>query len=255
MSHGYMPGPNQENSEVSVSDGQAIAGAAIGILVLNLRYPYLPGNVANASTYNFPVLYKVLKNAGLPEIFNADPALLDMVIKGGKELEQQGARAIVGACGYFANYQKKAAIALNVPTFLSSLIQIPIIKQSLKPDQKIGVICANRDSLTPDTVSQCGVDDLSTITVIGAQDLPEFQNIIKCTGHFNSAKLERELVDLAKHFVNDSPDIGAILLECSDMPPYAWSIQNATKRPVFDFITMINWIYNAIVRRPFHGFM
>lgn len=255
MTYGYTPDFGQVDADVRVLDGQHVAGNAIGILVLTLSYPYLPGNVANATTYQFPVLFKVLPDTTIPQILAADPSLLDKVIEGGRELERQGVRAIVGACGYFANYQKKAAAALNVPTFLSSVVQIPAIHQSLKPGQKVGVLCADRASLTSDTLSQCGVDDLSGLVVYGAQDLPEFRNILECTGHFNSRKLEQELVGRAKQMVGENPEIGAILLECSDMPPFAWAIQNATRLPVFDYISLINWVYGAVVRRPFAGFL
>ena len=85
--------------------------------------------------------------------------------------------------------------------------------------------------------------------------MPEFRNILQCTGHFNSYKIKQELVGLAKKFVSDNPDIGAILLECSDMPPYAWAIQNAVRLPVLDFISLINWVYNVVVRHPFSGFV
>ena len=221
--------------------------------MLDLWYPYLPGNVANASTYNFPVQYKILRGSTIPQILSADPTLLDLIVEGGRELEKQGARAIVGACGYFGNYQKEAAAILDVPVFLSSVLQIPIIRRGLKPNQKVGIICAVADSLTPKLLSQCGIDDLSNIVIAGAQDLPEFQNILQCTGSFNSHEIEQQLVELAKQLVSNNPDIGAILLECSDMPPYAWAIQNAVRLPVLDFITLINWVYNTVVRRPFAG--
>jgi hypothetical protein len=250
-----MPGPGQVDANITIPDGQHMTGNAVGILVLTLAYPLLPGNVANASSYNFPVLFKVLAGTSIPQILRADTALLDSVIEGGRELERQGVRAIVGACGYFANYQKAAAAALNVPTFLSSIVQIPIIRQALKPRQKVGVICADHASLTPDTLGQCGVDDLSSLVIWGAQDLPEFRNILECTGHLNSHKLERELVGLVRNMVAENPEIGAILLECSDMPPYSWAVQNATGLPVFDYITLINWVHGAVVRRPLAGFM
>ena len=253
MVYGFMPGPEQVNTQTSIPKGQAIAGNAIGILVLDLWYPYLPGNVANASTYNFPVQYKILRGSTIPQILSADPTLLDLIVEGGRELEKQGARAIIGACGYFGNYQKEAAAILDVPVFLSSVLQIPIIRRGLKPNQKVGVICAVADSLTPKLLSQCGIDDLSNIVIAGAQDLPEFQNILQCTGSFNSYEIEQQLVELVKQLVNNNPDMGAILLECSDMPPYAWAVQNAVRLPVFDFITLINWVYNAVVRRPFAG--
>jgi len=255
MVYGFMPGPEQVDVRVSVPKGQAVAGSAIGILVLDLWYPYLPGNIANASTFSFPVLYKILEGSTGTQILTGDPALLDMIIDGGRELEKQGVRAIIGACGYFGHFQKEAAAILDVPVYLSSVLQIPIIKRGLKPNQKVGVICASADSLTPRLLSQCGVYDSSDIVIAGAQDLPEFQKILQCTGSFNSSKIERQLVGLAKKFVIDNQDIGAILLECSDMPPYAWAIQNAVKLPVFDYITLINWVYNAVVRRHFAGFM
>ena len=255
MTYAYLPGPEQPDTDIQMLKGQAVAGYAIGILVLDLWYPYMPGNVANASTYNFPVLFKILKGSTIPQILKADPSLLDLIVEGGKELEQQGVRAIIGSCGYFGHFQKETSKRLSVPTFLSSILQAPIIMRGLKPEQKIGIICGSAPHLKPSLLTQCGIDDLSRIVIVGAQDLPEFRNILQCTGHFNSYKIKQELVGLAKKFVSDNPDIGAIMLECSDMPPYAWAIQNAVRLPVFDFISLINWIYNAVVRRPFAGFV
>ncbi len=255
MVYGFMPGPEQVNTQISMPKGQLTAGNAIGILVINDWYPYLPGDVVNGSTYNFPVHYKILEEITVERMLRADPALLDLVIEGGKELQKQGVRAIVGACGYFGNYQKEVAATLDIPVFITSLLQAPIIRQGLKPDQKVGIMCAHADSLTPSLLSQCGVDDISDIVIVGAQDLPEFQNVVYSTGHFNGYKLQQELAGLAKQFVSDNPDIGAILLECSAFPPFAWAIQNAVKLPVFDFSTLINWVYNAVVRRPFSGFI
>ena len=252
MDDPYLIGPNQPDRDIHVSKGNVIGGHAIGILVLDLWYPIFPGNVANACTFNFPVLYKVLEGAGV-EILNADPDILTKVIEGGKELEEQGVRAIIGSCGYFGFYQKEAASALNVPVFLSSLLQIPLILQSLKPNQKVGILCAVAESLTPKILNACGITDNSRIVIAGAQDLPEFKNIIQGTGHLKSLKLESQLVNLAKQLVKENPQIASILLECSDMPPYARTIQNAVKLPVYDFITLINWVYNAVVRPYFVG--
>jgi hypothetical protein len=255
MSYAYLVGSEQPDITIKMNEHQAIAGTVIGILVLDLWYPYMPGNVANASTYSFPVQYKILKGSTIPQILNADPSLLDMIVEGGRELVKQGSRAIIGACGYFANYQKKASEILDVPVYLSSVLQVPTIRRGLKKDQKVGIICGVKESLTPILLSQCGVDDVSDIVIKGAQDLPEFRNIINCTGQFNSKKIEQELVGLANDMVKRYPEIGAILLECSDMPPYAWAIQNSVKLPVFDFFTLINWVQAAVVRRPFHGFI
>lgn len=248
-----------DQEEVFVPKGQVIGGAAIGIIVMGgVWYPYVPGNVANATTYSFPVHYKCIKGGFTKKMVSPkpDPTILQQTIVAGKELEQQGCRAIVGACGYFANYLPEVAAALNVPTFLSSLMQVPIVVRALKPGQKVGIICANGDVLSSaPALKNCGVDDPSTVVIAGAQGLPQMQNVLQNTGHLNNAKFEQELVDLSKQLVSENPDIGAILLECSDIPPYAWAIQKAVRLPVFDFTTLINWVYNAVVRRPFAGYI
>ncbi len=239
--------------DLSCPKGQAVAGHPIGILVLDLGYPLLPGNVANASTYRFPVRYRVLKGTTTWQIFAHDPALLDMILTEGRELEKEGVRAIVGACGYFGYYQREAAAKLKVPIFLSSLLQLNMIRLALQPGRKIGVLCAEEKSLSVEVLNACGIADARDLVIVGAQELPEFKNILHCTCHFNPATMERELVDLARKLTLDHPEVQALLLECSDMPPFAQSIQRATGLPVFDFITMINWIHSALVQCSYDG--
>lgn len=49
--------------------------------------------------------------------------------------------------------------------------------------------------------------------------------------------------------------MGSVLLECSDLPPYAHAVQRALELPVFDFITMINHVHTSLVQTPYKGFM
>lgn len=251
----FMPGPQYPGTKLLFHEGRTLAGHAIGILVLDLSYPALPGNVQNATTFHFPVLYHILEGTTFKQLSSADPALLEVIIEGARELERQGVRAIVGACGYFANYQDQVAKELHVPVFLSSLLQIPIIKCGLRAHQKVGIICGDKNALTADLLKQCGVSEPSDLVIAGAQDLPEFRNLFHGHGHFNNAKIQQELVDLAYELLHDNTDIGAILLECSDMPPYACGIQNALELPVFDYVTLINWVYSGVVKYTFSGFM
>jgi len=250
--HGY------DKEEVHIPKGQVVGGYAIGIVCLgDVWYPLSPGTIENASTFDFPVYIKPIPVSIKIVSSKADPDILKHTIEAGKELvEKLGCRAIVGACGYFANYQEKVADALDVPVFLSSLMQVPMVIRALKPGQKVGIICANEDALSAaPALKQCGVDDLSRIVIAGAQDTSQIQNLFKATGRMNNAKRGQELADVAKRMVSGHPDVGAIVLEGSDFPPYAWEIQKAVRLPVFDFTTMINWVYNAVVRRPFAGFI
>ena len=254
----YTYGYEHDDAEVYAKEGQVIAGAAVGIIVIGQNcYPLVPGNVANATTFGFPVYYRPLRGGFVDKIvaIKPDPAVLEEIITAGRELEQQGCRAIVGACGYFANYLPEVAAALNIPCFLSSLMQVPTISRALKPNQKIGVLCANGQIMSSaPALDNCGVDR-SRIVIAGCEGLSEMQNVLKNTGHLNNRRFEQQTVSVAKQLVADNPDIGALLLECSDMPPYACAIQKAIRLPVFDFTSMINWVYGAVVRRRFAGYM
>ena len=64
-------------------------------------------------------------------------------------------------------------------------------------------------------------------------------------------KCRQEIVSVAKKLVLSAPEIGAIVLECTNMPPFAEDIQNSIGLPVFDVVTMINYVYSSINQRLF----
>ena len=255
MNYAQLPSPHQPDTEIVMPEGQSIGGYSVGIIVINVNYPLMPGNVANASTYSFPVLIRVLEEATVDMILAGDPRLEAMIIEAGHELSQKGVRAIVGACGAFANYQKAAVEAFRVPTYMSILTQLPFILQSIRADQKVGVVAASESSLTPHILEECGIQEPERLLVLGAQDLPEFQKLLKCTGRFNSHTLEGELLDLVRDFVEAHPELGALVIQCSDLPPYSWTIQNAVQLPVYDMPMLIEWLHRCVVRVPFQGYI
>jgi hypothetical protein len=161
---------------------------------------------------------------------------------------------MVGACGYFANYQREVAAALNIPVFLSSLLQVPMIYRALKPEQQVGILVANAKAVNQTMLEACGITSDIPIAYLGMEDQPEFRNILEYGGQFHYDRFEAEVVSRAQQLVAGNPNVGAILLECSDLPPFAWSVQRAVKLPVFDFISMINWIYHGVVQRVYGGF-
>jgi hypothetical protein len=254
MDYGYLGKGDMSGRHYTIPRGQYIAGHSIGIIHLEVWYPLLPGNVVNATTFKFPVRYMQLKGGTQDKIHHADPTLLDAIIQAGRGLEQEGVRAIAGACGYLGNYQDAVAAALDVPVYLSSLIQVPMIHRGLKPGQRIGILCADGPALTPSILKACGVTKDIPMTVVGLENKPEFSKITYSRGEFDFDRIEQEVVESAVDLVRTHADTGAILLECSDLPPFAWAVQRAVRLPVFDFVTMINWIHSAVVQRPYEGF-
>ncbi|WP_425387674.1 aspartate/glutamate racemase family protein [Aneurinibacillus terranovensis] len=253
--YGYI-GAETKKKAFTQKRGQYVTGYSVGILYLDeCWYPVLPGNVANLSTYDFPVRLKVVPNCDTSRLLAGDPLLLDSVIKAAKEFEEEGARAISAACGFFGNFQDKVAAAVDIPVYLSSVVQVPWIKTGLKPHQKIGMLTAYAQGMTSNLFESCGIYDPSICIVKDLSTLTEFSAIIENRGSFENEKVKKEVVEAAVSMVDENPDIGAILLECSDLPPYASEIQRTIKLPVYDFITMIKWIHYATSQKPYYGFI
>jgi Asp/Glu/hydantoin racemase len=243
-------------SVIRQKPGQMIGGHSVGIIVLNVGYPLIPGNAANATTYPFPVRYEVVEGADIPSLLAGDRSLLAPSLRAAEKLVGDGCRAIVGACGYFAKFQQEMAQALPVPVFMSSLCQVPMIVGSLRASEQLGVVCASKPALDDATLASAGISPGAPVVVYGMEESDEFRtSILEGKGWMDNAKVEAEVVEMAVRLARENPRVKALLLECSDMPPYAMAVQEATGLPVWDFITLIDWIHNGVVKRAFTGFI
>ena len=231
-------------------------GHAVGIILVDVRTPFIPGDVGNASTYPFPVVYRTVPEVTLERLIEqGDKSLTDNVINTARELENMGVRAIASDCGYMIHFQAEVAAAVSVPVIMSSLIQLPMLERSIGPERKIGVICANKPRLTNDMLALAGLRDPSRVVIRGMQDSAAFRSpILDEEPLLDDELIEKDITDTARELVAAHPEVGPILLECSNMPPYAHAIQRATGRPVFDFTTLIGVYFAAAFRRPFAGF-
>lgn len=253
--YGYLDDSNN-SVKVKMIKGQNIAGFPIGILYIDdVWYPMMPGNIVNGYTFDFPVRLMAVDGLDIPRLFRAEDSVLVDLIRAGKKLENEGVRAISAACGFFGNYQKQLAEALDVPVAVSSLVQIPWIATVIKPSAKIGVLTADQSSLTEKLLKNCGVTNLNQLIIRDLRNAPEFSCILEGRGEFENGKVREEVVEAALSIVNENDNVGAILLECSDMPPYASDVQRAVKLPVFDFTTLIKWLHSSVTQKPYCGFI
>ena len=62
--------------------------------------------------------------------------------------------------------------------------------------------------------------------------------------------MEQETIETALELTKKDPKIKALLLECSVLPPYG-KVQQATGLPVFDFITMIDYVHSSLVKKDY----
>lgn len=239
-----------------VKGGQNLYGQAIGILMLEARFPRIPGDIGNATTWNFPVVYRIVKGASPARVVKeVDPELLEPFIEAAQDLEKVGVKAITTGCGFLAIFQEEIANAVNVPLFTSSLMQVPLVYRMLRNNQKVGIITIDSSSLTRKHLACVGADSVPTV-IMGTEDEEEFSRVLlrnELTLHVEKAR--NDLITVARRLISQHPEVGAIVLECTNMPPYAKSIQEEVNLPVFDIYTLINMVYSAVVRKDFAGFM
>ena len=115
------------------------------------------------------------------------------------------------------------------------------------------MLTASIDSITDSLLESCGIQNKELFAIKGLGHLPHFSAIIENRGEFDNTAVKQEVVSSALELYSENPDIGAILLECSDMPPYASLIQQELQLPVFDFITLIRWLHCATTQKPYSG--
>ncbi|QDI74374.1 MULTISPECIES: aspartate/glutamate racemase family protein [Leisingera] len=235
--------------------GQNICGVSIGVLALESYFPKPPGHIKNPSSLPFTTLYEMLDGITVPKLLaNPTGEMKDRLIEAAKRLEAKGVRAITGSCGFLAVFQKEIAAAVNVPVFVSSLIQVPLAHQMT--GRKVGVITASAASLTEAHLRGVGAEN-TPVAVQGLDDAEEFSTVILRNERtaMDLAKVETELLAAARGMIARNPEIGPIVLECTDLPPYAHALQAALNRPVFDIITLSEMVHRAALRMPFQGFI
>ena len=248
--------------EVTGWKGQYVYGATVGILQLPANIPMLPGDMGNPTTFNFPVIYELIEDIDpfwvLAE--KPHPVVMEKTIEACKRLTMQGVKSIIGNCGFFANYQPEVAASLDpgVQFFPSSLNQVPMLLTSVGSNKKVGILTASKKLLMPSpALKNVGVTDeaMKRLVVYGNEDGEQMKRITGETGAFNPKALEKELVELTKTMMKEHPDVGAVVLECTEFPPYAHAIQGVCRRSVWDFTTMANFMHAGAMRAPFTGWM
>ena len=232
--------------------GKALYGAPLGILMLEARFPRIPGDMGNATTWPFPVLYRVVRGAS-PEkvVLQGARGLLPDFIEAARDLVRLGAEALTTNCGFLSLFQQELAAAVGVPVATSSMLQVPWVQATLPPGKRVGLVTVSGSTLTPSHLDAVGVP-LDT-PIVGTENGREFFRVlIKAEADdMDVALAEQDVVEAGKALVAKHPDVGAIVLECTNMPPYAAALQAAVGVPVYDIYSMITWFHAGLRPRVF----
>jgi hypothetical protein len=235
--------------------GQVAYGYSIGMLCAEWHIPFIPGDLNNANTFEFPVRY--LSVAGVPGsdvLSGSDPRYQKLFVDAARSLEAEGVRAITSNCGFMGTYQDVVADSVNIPVFMSSLIQAPLLTRMLGTRKRLGVVVANSAGISDRLLLSSGINDSSRIVLKGLENRAHFNEVvIQEAGTLDETLMAGEVVETALQMVRDDRSIGAFLLECSDLPPYSVAVASATGLPVFDWAGFIRYVHDAAVPRTYSG--
>jgi Asp/Glu/Hydantoin racemase len=225
--------------------------APIGILLLETRFPRVYGDAGNPVTWPFPVTIRVVPDASPARVIrDRAEGLVDAFIAAGCALAAGGAAGVTTTCGFMCLHQDRIAGALPVPFASSSLLQAPMVARLLPAGRRVGILTVDGASLRPEHLQAVGIDPATP--VMGTEGGTEFSRVLLGDlPALDMAAAEADLLDAGKRLIACHPEVGALVLECANMPPYAASLAAQLGVPVYDWYSMVTWFAAGLRPRAF----
>ena len=127
---------------------------------------------------------------------------------------------------------------------------MPLALASVGTRRTVGVVTFKAEALTPAHFAGMGVTSLDRVAVLGLEGAPAFYRpIADDLPTMDLAAAEREVVDAVAAWAARHPDLGALVLECTNLPPYSAAIQRATGLPIWDVVGLVRWAYASVGSR------
>jgi len=225
--------------------------APIGILRLQTRFPRPYGDAGNPATWPFPVLVRVVPDASAGRVVRERAAgLVEAFIAAGRALAAEGAAGVTTTCGFLCLHQDAIARALPVPFASSSLLQVPLVARVLPAGRRVGILTVDRASLSPDHLRAVGIDPATPVG--GTEGGSEFSRVLLGDlPALDTAAALSDLLEAGRQLLARHPDVGALVLECANMPPYAAALAAGLGVPVYDWYSMVTWFAQGLRPRAF----
>ena len=243
-------GHNQRNIAVG---GKTVYGGTVGVCMLDTQFPRIPGDIANARTWSVPVHYRVVPGA-TPKaaVYDKGKDILEGFIDAAKHLVKMGADGITTNCGFLSLFQEKMAEAVNVPVATSSLMQVNMVQSLLPKSKKVAILTIHKPSLKQEHLIAANVP-LDT-PIIGTENGKEFTRvIINDEKEMDIDQARQDHLDAVKKLMTSNSNIGAIVMECTNMSPFAADVRKKFGIPVFNIYTFIEWFQSGLLPTRFNS--
>ena len=226
-------------------------GVSIGILMVRTRFRRFPGDIGNAGTWPFPVQYRIVEEAtprGMTRIH--EQSLLEPFKRAARELIDGGVDGIATTCGFLSHYQRELADWSPVPVAASSLLQYPLAASVIASRRKVGILTFDGAALKGSYLESAGIP--ADTPVAGMPPDSDFvRAILDDDDSIPCERLRDEVLAVANDFQRHHPELGALLLECTNLAPFSADIADALGLPVFDTISLVSWFHAGLRPRRF----
>lgn len=211
----------------------------LGVLMLQTRFPRLPGDVGHPATFTMPVRRRIVAGATPQRVVrDADPALLAPFIATGRELVAEGAAAITTSCGFLARWQQALQAALPVPVWTSSLLALPALPRP-------GVITVDAAALDAAVLRGAGADPATPVQGLDPASAL-VRTLLEDREQLDVAAAEATVLAAAAALLAREPELRSLVLECTNLPPYAEALQRATGLPVHHLPGLVEARWSAL---------
>ncbi|MGF1629692.1 MAG: aspartate/glutamate racemase family protein [Kiloniellaceae bacterium] len=217
------------------------ATPTLGILMLKTAFPRPRGDVGNPATWSVPTRYRVVETAIVASVVKSGPLPLPLLmafIEAGWALVEEGATLITTSCGFLVTAQKALAEALPVPVVTSSLLQIPEVQAGLPAGRRVGIVTFDALRLGPAHLAAAGAP--ADTPVIGLEGGSELHRVISGDlPRLDARAAEADLLAAGATLKARCPGLGAVVLECTNLPPYRAALARHLRLPVHDLVTLV----------------
>lgn len=224
----------------TITGGRTTYGHVVGILMSDSTVPRIPGDPGHAETFDFPVIYQVLKDFPFDDLIAIKKDNVDILINSATALQDQGVSLIVADCGLFGPFHEDFRTHLTVPFIGTALDIVVLLQRWLPPGQKVGILTGDTRILTERHLAASGISSTGGIVFSGMEKSSEFSRVVIERGHeLNVDAMRQDVMDAASTLCDEN--LGAVVLECTNLISFRHDIQKLVKVPVFDLVSLIDF--------------
>ena len=197
----------------------ALDGHVLGVLMLDTAFPRPAGDIGNPASFDCPVLFRTLKGASVARVVSGEPlpaGLVAQVMAEALALAADGATIITTSCGFLSPMQHQLQTGLPVPVITSALWMLPNLRRQHGPDATFAILTFDAEKLSPRHIPDAGPHFVEGL----APDCHLREVIERDLPRLDATLAEDGVAQAARRIIGHTKPVTAVVLECTNLPPY-----------------------------------